>query len=213
LSDFDFSSEDSTSLEEDEQVNHKKKEGDFTRLCLMTRGGSSRNDSDSDFDVSDDLTYDGLLLKCINLRMPCIVKTCCFVEYFVRTKILIFSLKTLLLKLLPSCRCTMMSAKPCKNCNMIMVNYTDLWIMHAQVASQLKGAKLELKELKAHSSLLGSCISCPMLKYDLEDSSIEIKDLKQRLDHSSRYRVFSPLVKFVGLLRLSFCMLPKRTPS
>jgi hypothetical protein len=75
------------------------------------------------------------------------------------------------------------SAKPCENCNMIMVNYADLWIVHTQVASQLKGAKLELKELKSCSSLLGACTSCPMLKSDLEACSIEIKELKQRLDH------------------------------
>jgi hypothetical protein len=61
---------------------------------------------------------------------------------------------------------------------MIMVNYADLWIVHTQVASQLKGVKLELKELKAHSSLLGACTSCPMLKSDFEASSIEIKELK-----------------------------------
>jgi hypothetical protein len=75
---------------------------------------------------------------------------------------------------------------------MIMVNYTDLWIVHTQVASQLKGAKLELKELKAHSLLLGACTSCLMLKSDLEAYSIEIKKLKQILDHSSHYKVFSP---------------------
>jgi hypothetical protein len=60
-----------------------------------------------------------------------------------------------------------MSAKPNENCNMIMLNYADLWIVHTQVTSQLKGAKLELKELKAHSSLLGACTSYPMLKSDL----------------------------------------------
>jgi hypothetical protein len=49
-----------------------------------------------------------------------------------------------------------MSAKPCEDCNMIMVNYAYLWIVHTQVISQLKGAKLELKELKAHSLLLGA---------------------------------------------------------
>jgi hypothetical protein len=38
-----------------------------------------------------------------------------------------------------------MSAKPCENCNMIMVNYADLWIVHTQVVSQLMGAMLELK--------------------------------------------------------------------
>jgi hypothetical protein len=102
LSDFYFSSEDSSSLEEDEKVNYKKKECDFAGLCLMTKGGSSRNNSDfdSDSDVSDDLTYDGLSSKCTNVRMTC-------VEFFVRTRILILTLKTLLLKLLPSHRCAM----------------------------------------------------------------------------------------------------------
>jgi hypothetical protein len=83
-----------------------------------------------------------------------------------------------------------MSAKPCEDCIMIMVNYADLWIVHTQVASQLKGAKLELKVLKACSLLLGACTCCPMLKSDLEAYSIEIKELKQRLDHSSCYKVF-----------------------
>jgi hypothetical protein len=67
LSNFNFSSEDLSSLEEDERVNYKKKECDFTGLCLMAKGRSSRNNSDSnsdsDFDVSDDLIYDGLSFK------------------------------------------------------------------------------------------------------------------------------------------------------
>jgi hypothetical protein len=50
-----------------------------------------------------------------------------------------------------------MSAKPYDNCHMIMVNYADLCLVHSQVASQLKGAKLELRELKARSLLLGAC--------------------------------------------------------
>jgi hypothetical protein len=94
-----------------------------------------------------------------------------------------------------------MSAQPCENCNMIMVNYADLWIVHTQVASQLKGTKLEPKELKAHSLLLGACTSCPMLKSDLEACSIEIKELKQRLDHSSRYKAFSPPCEVCGTLK------------
>jgi hypothetical protein len=65
LSNFDFSSEESSSLEEDEKVKYKKKEYDFIKLCLMTKGGSSWNNSDSDFgtDASDDLTYDSLSSK------------------------------------------------------------------------------------------------------------------------------------------------------
>jgi hypothetical protein len=94
-----------------------------------------------------------------------------------------------------------MSAKPCENCNMIMVNYADLWIVHAQVPSQLEGAKLELKELKACSLLLGACTSCPMLKSYLEACSIEIKEFKQKHDHSSRYKVFSPPCEVCGTLK------------
>jgi Fe-S cluster biogenesis protein NfuA len=96
---------------------------------------------------------------------------------------------------------------------MIMVNYVDLWIVHTQVASQLKGAKLELKDLKAHSLLLGACTSCPMLKSDLEACSIEIKELKHKFDHSSRYHFSLLHVKCVALSRISFSMLPKKTPS
>jgi hypothetical protein len=80
-----------------------------------------------------------------------------------RTKILILRLQTFFAEIasLKSMH-NDMSAQPCKNCNMIMVNYADLWIVHTKVASQLKGAKLELKYLKARSSLLGDCTSCPM---------------------------------------------------
>jgi hypothetical protein len=60
-----------------------------------------------------------------------------------------------------------MSAKPCDNCNMIMVNYVNLWLIHLHVASLLDGARLELRELKARSTLLGACTSCPLLRSDL----------------------------------------------
>jgi hypothetical protein len=65
-----------------------------------------------------------------------------------------------------------MSVKPCDNHKMIMVSYADLWLVHSQVASGLKGAKLELRELKAHSLLLGACTSCPLLKSNLEASVV-----------------------------------------
>jgi hypothetical protein len=64
--------------------------------------------------------------------------------------------------------------------------------VHSHVASMLDSAKLELRELKAHSTLLGSCTSCPSLRSDLEASAIEIKDLKHKLDHSSHYTILSP---------------------
>jgi hypothetical protein len=58
LSDLDFSSNDSSSSKEDEQP--KCKTDDFTGLCLM--GKLSRHISDSDSDVSDDSSPEGLSL-------------------------------------------------------------------------------------------------------------------------------------------------------
>jgi hypothetical protein len=94
-----------------------------------------------------------------------------------------------------------MSAKPCDNCSMIMVNYADLWLLHSQVASLLDSARLELRELKARSSLLGACTSCPLLRSDLEDCAVEIKDLKHQIAHSFHYRVFSPPRDTCGSLK------------
>jgi hypothetical protein len=85
-----------------------------------------------------------------------------------------------------------MSAKPCDSCTMIMVNHADLWLIHSHVVSLLDDARLELRELKAHSTLLGACTSCPFLRSDLEAAAIEIKDLKHKFDHSSRYTILSP---------------------
>jgi hypothetical protein len=85
-----------------------------------------------------------------------------------------------------------MSAKTCDSCTMIMVNYVDLWLIHSHVASLLDCAKLELRELKARSTLLGACTSCPLLRSNLEAAAIEIMDLKHKFDHSSHYTVLSP---------------------
>jgi hypothetical protein len=61
LNDLDFSSDNSSSSEEDERP--KRKTGDFTSLCLM--GKSSRHISDSNSDVSDDSSPEGLSLRVI----------------------------------------------------------------------------------------------------------------------------------------------------
>jgi hypothetical protein len=85
-----------------------------------------------------------------------------------------------------------MSAEPCDRCTMIMVNYADLCLIHSHVAGLLDSVRLELRELKARSTLLGACTSYPVLISDLEAAAVEIKDLKHKLDHSSRYTVLSP---------------------
>jgi hypothetical protein len=85
-----------------------------------------------------------------------------------------------------------MSAKSCDRCTMIMVNYTDLWLIHSHVAGLLDSARLELRELKTRSTFLGACTACPVFRSDLEAAVVEIKDLKHKLDLSSRYTVLSP---------------------
>jgi hypothetical protein len=64
VSDLDFSNDDSSSSEEDERP--KRKTGDFTGLCLM--GKSSRHISDSNSDVNDDSSPNGLSLQVAKLE-------------------------------------------------------------------------------------------------------------------------------------------------
>jgi hypothetical protein len=64
LNDLDFSSDDSSSSEEDEKPKHKI--CDFTGLCLM--GKSSRHISNSDSDVSDDSSLESLSLRVVKLE-------------------------------------------------------------------------------------------------------------------------------------------------
>jgi hypothetical protein len=73
--------------------------------------------------------------------------------------------------------------------------------LHSRVASLLDSARLKLRELKAHSTLLDACTTCPFLRFDLEASAIEIKDLKHKLNHSSHYSVLSPPCELCGSLK------------
>jgi hypothetical protein len=106
-----------------------------------------------------------------------------------------------------------MSAKLCDNCKMIIVNYVDLWLVHSHIASLLDGVRLELRDIKARSTLLSVCTTYPLLRSDLEVVVVEIKDLKHKLDYSSHYTILFPHAKHMSLSRVSFSMLLKRTPS
>jgi hypothetical protein len=167
LSDFNFSSGDSSSSEEDEKI--KRKQVDFTGLCLM--GKSSRNTSNSDSDVSDDLYFESLSLRVTKLENILCNQDKLLCRVFRENKNLNLKLENSFIEI-ASLRSVHddMSAKPCENCKIIMVNYDDLWFVHTRVASRLKGAKSEVRELKARFLLLGACTSCPLLKSDLEAS-------------------------------------------
>jgi hypothetical protein len=189
LSDLDFSNDDSSSFEEDERP--KRKTSDFTSRCLM--GKSSRHISDSDSNVSDDSSPEGLSLRVAELENALCNQDKLLGKVFRENKKLNLELESSFSEI-ASLRSAHddMSTKPCDRCTMIMVNYADLWLIHSHVAGLLDGARLELRELKARSILLGACTSCPMLRSDLEAAAVEIKNLKHKIDHSSRYTILFP---------------------
>jgi hypothetical protein len=82
LSDLDFSSDDSSSSEEDEKP--KRKIGDFTGLCLM--GKSSRHIFDSDSNVSDDSSPESPSLRVVEPENTLCNQNSCFASFFVKTK-------------------------------------------------------------------------------------------------------------------------------
>jgi hypothetical protein len=187
LNDLDFSSDDSSNLEEDENPNRKT--GDFTGLCLV--GKSSRHINDSD--VSDDSSPESPSFRVIELENALCNQDKLLCKIFRENKRLNLELESASSKIatLRSAHDDT-SAKPCDNCKMIMVNYADLWLVHSHVASLIDGARVELRELKALSTLLGTCTTYPLLRSDLEAGVIEIKYLKYELNQSSLYTVLSP---------------------
>jgi hypothetical protein len=128
LSDIDFSSDDSSSSEEDEKF--KRKQGDFTGLCHM--GKSSRNISDSDSNVSDELSLDSLSLRVVKLENALCNQDKLLCKVFHENKKLNLELESVFSEI-ASLRSVHddMSAEPCDNCTMIMVNYADLWLVHS----------------------------------------------------------------------------------
>jgi hypothetical protein len=195
LSDLDFCSDDSSCSDEDEKV--KRKPGDFIGLCLMDK--SSQHISNFDSYVSDDLSPESLSLRVVELENELCNQDKLLCKVFCKNKKLNLELESAFSEI-ASLRSAHydMSGKPCDNCTMIMVNYADLWLVHSHVARLLGSARLELRELKAHSRLLGACTSCPVLRSDLEALAIEMKDLNHRLDHASRYGVLSPLCEWIS---------------
>jgi hypothetical protein len=154
-------------------------------------GKSSRNDSDSD--VSDGLSFKSLSSKVIKLENALCNQDKLLCKFFCKNKKLNLELENSFAEI-ASLRLMHddMSAQPCENCNMIMVNYADFWIVYTQVASQLKGAKLELKELKARFLLLGACLKCLKLKLELDARSLKVKELETKLLEKPCVSVTSP---------------------
>jgi hypothetical protein len=168
-------------------------------------GKSSQHIFDSNSDVSDDLSPKSLSLRVVELENALCNQDKFLCKVFHENKKLNLELESDFSEIasLRSAHADT-SARPCENCTMIMINYADLWLLHSQVASLLDGVRLELRELKAYSTLLGACTTCPLLRSDLEASAVEIKDLKHRLDHASRYTILTPPCMVCGSLKGKF---------
>jgi hypothetical protein len=154
-------------------------------------GKSSRHISNSD--ASDDSSPEGLSLQVAELENALCNQDKLLGKVFRENKKLNLKLESVFSEI-ASLRSTHndMSAKSCDSCTMTMVNYADLWLLHSHVATLLDCARLELREVKTRSTRLSVCTSCLMLRSDLEVVTVEIKDLKHKFDHSSRYTVLSP---------------------
>jgi hypothetical protein len=63
---------------------------------------------------------------------------------------------------------------------------------------------LELKELKAHSLLLGACLKCLKLKFELDARSIKVKELETKMLEKPRVSVTSPPCEVCGYLKGKF---------
>jgi hypothetical protein len=99
-------------------------------------GKSSRNDSNSDSDVSDDLSFKSLSFKVVELENSLCNQDKFLCKVFCENKKLNLRLENSFAEIasLQSMHDDI-SAQPCENYNLIMVNYDDLWIVHTQVTS------------------------------------------------------------------------------
>jgi hypothetical protein len=90
-------------------------------------GKSSRHISDSDFDVSDDLSPESLSLRVIELENALCNQDKLLCNVFHENKKLNLELESAFSEI-ASFQSVHddMSAKPCDNCTIIMVNYEDL---------------------------------------------------------------------------------------
>jgi hypothetical protein len=107
-----------------------------------------------------------------------------------------------------------MSAKPCDNCNMIMVNCADMWLIHSHVASLLMvlGWNAESsKKLVPHFWVLALVARCLDLIWRLLPLRLMILSTNLIILLTT---LFYPLrAKRVSLSRVSFFIQPKRTLS
>jgi hypothetical protein len=164
-------------------------------------GKSSRHISDSDSDVSDDSSPESLSFRVIELENALCNQDKLLCKIFRENKKLNFELEGAFSEII-SLRSAHddMSVKPCDNCNMIMVNYADLWLIHS-----------ETSKLVSHFWVLALAAHCLDLIWKLLPLRLRIFSTNLIILLAT---LFYPLhAKRVSLSRVNFSMLPKRTMS
>jgi hypothetical protein len=175
-------------------------------------GKSSRQVSDSD--VSDNLSPESISLRVIELENSICNQDKLLCKVFRENKKLNLELESAFSKI-ASLRSTHddISARPCDNYTMIIVNYTDVWLLHSRVASFLDGARLnsENSKLILHCLVLPPLVLCLDLIWRLRLLRLNILSINLIILLAT---VSYPLrVNCVVLSRVSFSMLSKRTLS
>jgi hypothetical protein len=112
-------------------------------------GKASQHISDSDSDVSDDSSPESLSSRVVELENALCNQDKLLYKIFRENKKLNLELESASSEI-ATVRSAHddMSAKPCDNCKMIMVNYADLWLVYSSVASLFDGARMKLRELR-----------------------------------------------------------------
>jgi hypothetical protein len=69
----------------------------------------------------------------------------------------------------------------CSDCNVFLVDLSELKSKHALHLEELDVARVEIVELQSRSSLLGACTSCPVLHAKLDEVVARASSLKAAL--------------------------------
>jgi hypothetical protein len=205
LSDLDFSNDDSSSSEKDEKV--KRKPDDFTGLCLM--GKSSRHISDSNSNVSDDLSPESLSLRVVELENALCNQGKLLCKVFCENKKLNLELESVFLKLLLFDPCMMirvqsqvitalwswLTMRICGSCILMLIGCLMVPDWNSE-SSKLIPDYLVLAPLVPCLDLIWRLWS---LRLKILSTNLII--LKHKLDHSSYYSVLSSPCDACGSLK------------
>lgn len=62
-----------------------------------------------------------------------------------------------------------------------MISLSELQTKYASIVDDRDKLNVELNELRSRSNLLGACVSCPLLKVDLDNALCRVKNLEEHI--------------------------------